>query len=174
MTAQPAFNALTPRECESILRRNHVGRLAFRNGAEIDIQPLSYVANGQWLFMRSAYGAKMEAIAHSPYVALEVDEIDGPFDWRSVVAHGTIYALSAEGGPVDRREFQRAVKALRRVMPSTLTLQDPVPQRETVYGLHIQRLEGRMAESNPKTCGAYRMHLLFKAPPKRRVAPNAF
>lgn len=174
MTTQPAFYALPLRECESVLKRNHVGRLAFRHGAELDIEPLGYVANGQWLFMRSAYGAKMEALAHDPFVAFQVDEIDGPFDWRSVVAHGTIYLLPADGGPIEQREYQRAVRALRRVMPSTLTLEDPVPQRETVYGLHVLRLDGRMAASKPRQYGTQRRQVQHTPAPKRHIAPDGF
>jgi nitroimidazol reductase NimA-like FMN-containing flavoprotein (pyridoxamine 5'-phosphate oxidase superfamily) len=115
----------------------------------VDIEPLGYVFKGSWLFLRSAYGTKIEALEHNPFVAFEVDEAKGPFDWRSVVAYGTVYMLPPDGGPVERREYQRAVKALRGVIPETLTTDDPVPARQIVYGLHIDRLTGRMALSAP-------------------------
>jgi uncharacterized protein len=168
----PAFYVLTRRECHAILTRNHVGRLAFRSAQIIDIEPIGYAASGDWLFMRSAYGAKLEALRHDPFVAFEVDEVQGPFDWRSVVAHGTIYLLAPDGAPAGRREYQRALKALRRVMPAALTLSDPVPERETLYGLHIQRLDGRLAESMPRRANAQRRRAMPKQTPRRLVAPD--
>jgi nitroimidazol reductase NimA-like FMN-containing flavoprotein (pyridoxamine 5'-phosphate oxidase superfamily) len=173
MTKTPAFYPLSLRECQVLLARNHVGRLAFRSGPNIDIQPIGYVARRDWLFMRSAYGAKLEALAHDPFVAFEVDEVHGPFDWRSVVAHGTIYLLSPEGAPAGS-DYTRALRALRRVFPSTLTIGDPVPEREIVYGLHIQRLDGRMAESTQRPTKARRRGIVVKPTPRRILAPDGF
>jgi nitroimidazol reductase NimA-like FMN-containing flavoprotein (pyridoxamine 5'-phosphate oxidase superfamily) len=147
MTRLPKFLTLTRRHAERVLARNHVGRLAFIKNAVADIEPIGYVANTDWIFMRSAYGSKLEALAHTPYVAFEVDEIDGPFDWRSVVVHGTIYLLPADGAPVEQREYKRALALIRRVMPDALTTRDPAPDRQVIYGLHIDQMEGRAARS---------------------------
>jgi len=145
MRRSPEFLVLGPRGCRAILARNHLGRLAFAHDAVVDIEPIAYVASGAWLFMRSAPGTKLDALAHSPYVAFEVDEVDGPFDWRSVVAHGTIYRMPEDGSPIERRERRRAVTAFRRVMPTAFTSHDPVPERRIVYGLHVDRTDGRTA-----------------------------
>jgi nitroimidazol reductase NimA-like FMN-containing flavoprotein (pyridoxamine 5'-phosphate oxidase superfamily) len=156
MTKVPAFSVLTAAECAELLARNHFGRLAFRTAKSVDIQPIGYVAGEDWLYMRSAHGAKLEAVAHNPYVAFEVDEIEGPFDWRNVVAHGTIYLFSADGSTTDQSQFRTAVEALRTVMPNALTATDSVPERQTVYGLHVDRMEGRMAQSRLKGKSAAR------------------
>lgn len=150
---RPEFLELTATDSADVLERNHIGRVAFLRGGQVDIVPVGYVARDNWIFMRSAYGAKLEAFAHNPYVAFEVDEIDGPFDWRSVVARGTIYMLAPDGGPVEQREFIRALKVLRSVMPEALTSSDPVPERALVYGLHVDNLTGRMARSSPAKDG---------------------
>jgi nitroimidazol reductase NimA-like FMN-containing flavoprotein (pyridoxamine 5'-phosphate oxidase superfamily) len=168
----PSFFVLTGPDCAKILKRNHVGRLAFRNGRVVDIEPLGYVWSAPWLFMRSAYGAKLEALAHDPFVAFEVDEIDGMFDWRSVVVHGTIYMLPADGAPVERGQLERAMKALRRAMPGTLTPNDPVPERQVVYGLHADRVDGRMARSAKP--GREKRRLAKARPaPKRRTSDGS-
>jgi nitroimidazol reductase NimA-like FMN-containing flavoprotein (pyridoxamine 5'-phosphate oxidase superfamily) len=176
MTKAPEFLVLTPLDCAEVLTRNHVGRLAYRIGETVDIQPVGYVANGSWIFLRSGHGAKLEALAHNPYVAFEVDEVEGPFDWRSVVAHGTIYLLPPDGAPIEQREFQRALKALRGIMPETLTTRDPVPERQTVYGLHIDRMDGRMAQSQarPGRKPASRSRVAKRPAPKRRRPPDGF
>lgn len=147
MNKVPAFSVLTDAECAELLARSHVGRLAFRTATGVDIQPIGYAAGKDWLYMRSASGAKLEAVAHNPHVAFEVDEVEGPFDWRSVVAHGTIYLFSADGPPLEASQFRTAVEALRTFIPNTLSATDSVPERQTVYGLHVDRMEGRMAQS---------------------------
>jgi nitroimidazol reductase NimA-like FMN-containing flavoprotein (pyridoxamine 5'-phosphate oxidase superfamily) len=145
MIARPEFLVLTPQDCFQVLERNHVGRLAFRNGGSVDIVPIGYVASRDWIFFRSAYGAKLEALSRDPFVAFEVDQIAGPTSWASVVAHGTIYMLPEDGAPIERREFAKAVLALRTVVPAAFTEDDPTPERTIVYGLHIDRLTGRKA-----------------------------
>jgi nitroimidazol reductase NimA-like FMN-containing flavoprotein (pyridoxamine 5'-phosphate oxidase superfamily) len=145
MSATPQFFALSREECAEILARNHVGRLAYRDARHINIVPLGFVAQDDVLFLRSAHGTKMEALERDPFVAFEVDEIDGPFDWRSVVVQGTIYVVERDGSAAERR----AVDALRTAMPSAFTEQDPAPDRQILYGLHIHEINGRMAQSVP-------------------------
>lgn len=146
----PLFSVLTAKESRAVLRRNNVGRLCFLRNARVDVQPVHYAMGDGWLFVRSADGTKLEALAHEPYVAFEVDEIEGTFDWRSVVARGTIYVLPADGPLFERQQFNRAVRALRRVVPETLASGDPTPLRQTVYGIHLDELTGRMAQSEGK------------------------
>ncbi|HEY9227335.1 MAG TPA: pyridoxamine 5'-phosphate oxidase family protein [Gemmatimonadaceae bacterium] len=146
----PVFSALSDAETRALLGRNNVGRLCFIHRNRVAVEPVHYVLGDGWLFLRSASGTKLDAIAHDPFVAFEVDEIDGTFDWRSVVARGTIYLLPADGAPIERREFERALRALRGFIPGTLTSDDPTPMRQTVYGIHIDELTGRMAEPGTK------------------------
>jgi nitroimidazol reductase NimA-like FMN-containing flavoprotein (pyridoxamine 5'-phosphate oxidase superfamily) len=115
------------------------------NANRVDIEPVSYVAEGSWLFMRSAGGSKLDALAHTPYVAFEVDEVNSPLDWRSVVARGTIYWMADDGRYVDEATVDRAVEALRSFQPHALRDQDPTPFRRTVCGLHNDLLTGRKA-----------------------------
>jgi nitroimidazol reductase NimA-like FMN-containing flavoprotein (pyridoxamine 5'-phosphate oxidase superfamily) len=145
-TRQPRFTVLTPEECRALIGRNHVGRIAFFNHGVVDIEPVHYAAADSWIFVRSAEGTKLEVFAHHPYVAFEDDEIDATFDWRSVVAHGTVYLMSEDGIGVDRVVFERAVRALRSFIPATLATNDPTPARRRIYGVHVDRMTGRRAE----------------------------
>ena len=171
----PRFGILSAEQCLAVLGRNHVGRIAFVNEGLVDIEPVSYVAGDSWIFVRSAAGAKMEALAHTPYAAFEVDEAAGPFDWHSVVARGTVYVMSSEGSRVDRADFERALTALRSFMPGTLTAGDPTPHRQTVYGLHVDRLVGRMASSRGGTPNGARDRATPKpAPGRKQRTPDGF
>jgi nitroimidazol reductase NimA-like FMN-containing flavoprotein (pyridoxamine 5'-phosphate oxidase superfamily) len=137
------FSALDEVACWDLLARNHVGRLAFFNHGVVDIEPVNYVLEDSWLFLRSRHGTKLEVFAHHPYVAIEVDEIRSDLDWQSVVAHGTVYIMSAKALGVDHVVYERALRALRSYMPAALTAADPLPGRTVVYGIHIERVTGR-------------------------------
>jgi nitroimidazol reductase NimA-like FMN-containing flavoprotein (pyridoxamine 5'-phosphate oxidase superfamily) len=143
--SSPRFRRLTVAESRALLRSSRVGRLAFVNGGEVDIEPMHFVLAGRWLFGRTSQGAKLSSLARIPYVAFEVDEVHGLFDWRSVVVHGTYYPQGPGGGPTARRTFARAIRLLGALVPGTLTQSDPVSFRDAVFGVYIDRLEGRAA-----------------------------
>src|SRR5437763_7311925 len=130
--AHPRFDRLSDAELRDVVQRNCFGRIAFTHKGVVDIDPISYVADDARLFFRSAPGAKLEAFAHEPYVAFEIDEIEGPYDWRSVVLHGTIYRLTGDESRVGRHSYERAVAALQEVAPKAFTSADPTPEREIV------------------------------------------
>jgi hypothetical protein len=145
----PVFGTLTPEESWAVLRRNHVGRLCFINHGAVDIEPVHYVLGDARIILRSAAGTKLGALAHNPYVAFEVDEIDGTFDWRSVIARGTVYVADRDGSPIERRAFARGVSALRAFVPETLRPGDPTPMRSTVYAIYVDAITGRIAVPDP-------------------------
>jgi uncharacterized protein len=149
-TPRPVFSAMSERESRGLLRRRHVGRLCFLNEGQPDVAPVHYVTGNGWIFIRSAPGTKIEAIAHHPYVAFEVDEFDDTFNWRSVVVRGTIYPLPGDGTQIERKELDRAIRALRAFVPATLTADDPTPARDMVYGIHVDKMTGRMAEPDSR------------------------
>jgi uncharacterized protein len=147
---KPSFGDLSPGECRALLARHHVGRLAYTFHDRVDVEPINYVYSRRSLVFRTAPGAKLETIAHHPWVALEIDEVDGPFDWRSVVVHGTAYILRPSRNPADSRSHAAAVKSLRRLLPETFRRGDPVPFRWVVVKLHIDRMTGRFARTDPR------------------------
>ena len=145
----PRFRSLTERDCRALLRRHHGGRLAFTLRDIVDIEPISYVLEGHWLYARTAPGTKLAKLKHNPFVAFEVDEIAGPFDWRSVVAHGTAYFLTT--GTLNDLAYDRAVALLRSIDRRALTHEDLAPERTTLFRIHIDTMTGRAASTAPIT-----------------------
>ena len=150
MTRQPTptFRELSVAESDALLTRNHVGRIAFSFHNRVDIQPIHYVFADGAIYMRTEPGAKLATLAHVPWVAFEVDEVDGPFDWRSVVAHGTVYVLSDTGTDEARAAYRHAIDRLRELSPLALTDEDPVPARRVLIKLHLSEVVGREARSS--------------------------
>ena len=143
----PTFAEMTREEAEQILPRNYVGRLAFSFRDRVDIQPLSYAFQNPWIYLRTEEGAKITTLAHNRWAAFEVDEVEGPFDWRSVVVRGSVGLMDPVHGSTDEAAYRHALTLLRRLIPGALTAADPVPFRDVVMRLHIDELRGRRAMS---------------------------
>jgi nitroimidazol reductase NimA-like FMN-containing flavoprotein (pyridoxamine 5'-phosphate oxidase superfamily) len=146
----PTFRDLTQRECVGMLARHYVGRLAYTFRDRVDVEPIGYAYVDRALVFRTSPGSKLETLAHHPWVALEIDEVEGPFDWRSVVVHGTMYILHETGSEAEMRAYRAAVKSLRRRVPRTLRAGDPVSFRSVVMKLHVDRMAGRAARSGTR------------------------
>jgi hypothetical protein len=145
-TQPPAIRALDRRECEEILARNHVGRLAYSREGHVDIEPLHYVYHEGWIYGRTSHGAKTDAVGHTwAPVAFEVDEVEGLFQWRSVVLHGGFYSIPEEGAEWEQAEWRRGVELLRKLIPETLSAGDPAGFRTVLFRVAVQDVTGREA-----------------------------
>jgi uncharacterized protein len=147
LTTRPTFSELPPRDCVELLRRSHVGRIAFAFHDRVDIEPISYVYSEDWLYGRTSPGTKLVTVRHHPWVAFEVDEVEGRFDWRSVVVHGAMYVLQPDGGDRERELYAAAVELLRHVDADALTPGDPTPFRTAIFRIHVDDMLGRRASS---------------------------
>ena len=146
-TREPTFRDLAADEAAELLARNHIGRIAFSFHDRVDIEPLSYVFADGAIYLRTAPGSKLETLAHSPWVAFEVDEVKDQFDWWSVVVHGTVYVLQDTGGEIARETYHVALDRIRQLVPAALTHRDPTPTRQVILKLHITEIRGRSASS---------------------------
>ena len=136
----PIVRALTGDEAEALLARNQVGRLAFSQHDRVDVEPIHYVYDAPWIFGRTSPGVKLLTLSHNQWCAFETDDVRGMFDWESVVVKGP---FSPRSSPFARWDYDRAVAGLRRLLPSTLTADDPTPQRNIVFGVHASEIYGR-------------------------------
>jgi uncharacterized protein len=141
----PTFRELSRHECDLLLARNHVGRLAFAVHDRVDIQPIHYVYEPGWLFGRTSEGSKLVTLAHSHWVAFEVDEVRGVFDWSSVVVHGTFHRIDPQGSPRDQAASARAVHLLREIIPETFERDDPAAFRTVLFRIAVGEVTGRAA-----------------------------
>lgn len=142
---KPVIRELKGSEAEALLLRNHVGRLAYSQKDRIDIEPIHYVYDAPWIFGRTRVGAKLLAQDLNFWCAFEVDEVRGMFDWESVVVKGP---FSAASSPLVTWDHDRAVAALRRLLPSAFTGDDAAPHRDMVFAVHASEISGRCSVSS--------------------------
>jgi hypothetical protein len=145
----PTIRTLSPRECHAVLARHTVARVAYAFERHVDIVPVHVVYEDGWLYGRTSDGAKLQAWRHSHWVAAEVDEVRGLFDWVSVVVRGGVYVLRPDAGDDEAAAWEHAVDVLRRLVPETGTVYDPVPHRTAIFRIHVDDVTGRQASPGP-------------------------
>jgi nitroimidazol reductase NimA-like FMN-containing flavoprotein (pyridoxamine 5'-phosphate oxidase superfamily) len=149
----PVLGDLDRETAEAVLRRNHVGRLAFTFHDRVDVEPIHYVYADDWLWGRTSAGTKLTLLKHHPWVAFEVDEIESAVEWRSVVVHGTVYFLSPNGSDREREAYRTAVEHMRTFYPDALTAMDMVPSRNVVFRIHVDDVVGRLSTTRAGSPG---------------------
>lgn len=145
MTVRPHFSMLTHDECERMLLEHRIARLAYSHKDRVDIEPIHFVYDAGWIYVRTQPGTKLSTIVHNPWVAFEIDESHALFDWRSVVVHGRLELL--DDGPHDkaRARHATAVAALRTLVPAAFTPDDPTPDRTIIGAIYVDTVQGRRA-----------------------------
>lgn len=143
----PRIRELSRVEMEALLARNNVGRIAYAFQDRVDIEPINYVSANGWVYCRTSHGAKLELMGHHRWVAIEVDEVLGVFDWQSVVVRGATYVLKADSPDDERNAFAPGLALLRQLVPGTLEGDDPVPFRQVVFRIHLDEVTGRESKS---------------------------
>ncbi len=145
-TATPVFSALSPADARSLLARHHVGRIAYALHGRVDIEPVHYAYDGDWLFGRTSMGTKLATLVHHPWCAFEVDEVHAVFDWASVVVKGSFRLLDPESAG----NYRRALELLSTIVPDTFSPDDPAPHRTILFGIYAQEITGRTATTHPE------------------------
>lgn len=133
--------SLSEQEARAFLARQQVGRIAYSLHDRVDIEPLHFAFDGQWIFARTSAGTKLSTLAHHPWCAFETDKVHGLFRWTSVVVRGSVHLLDPETGSADT--YGRALDAMREIVPQMFSAEDPSPQRTVLLGIFIHEIEGR-------------------------------
>ncbi len=139
------FHVMSTAECEELLASQYVGRLAYSFRDRVDIAPVHYVYRDGWIYGRTGLGTKVEVLAHHPWVAFEVDRIDSLYRWRSVVVRGRIEIPDPDGIAQEREHYEIGVAAMRSLVPTAFSENDPTPGRDMVFRLPTHEMTGRAA-----------------------------
>lgn len=120
------------------------GAMSANGHDRVDIAPINYASDGDWIYARTSEGAKLATLRHHPWCAFEVDEVRGIFGWTSVVVKGKLDIL---GDDAHQQVLEHAVELLREVVSETFTVDDPTPRRSVVVRIHVSEITGRTARS---------------------------
>lgn len=80
-------------------------------------------------------------------VAFEVDEVEGLFQWRSVVVHGNLHAAAEGDAEWQRnvRDWEEAMRAFRTLIPDAFAARDPTGFRDILIRIDVAEVSGREA-----------------------------
>lgn len=142
----PALGVLGRAQCEVVLHRNVVGRLGFTLHDRVNITPVHFAYEDGWIYGRTQPCGKLLPILRNRRVAFEVDEHQDLFDWSSVIVHGPLYLIEPETSQTEKTTYAIALRLLRRILPSTLSDDDPVPFRNQLFRIQVSEISGRFSE----------------------------
>lgn len=151
---RPSVHELTRDECDALLARNHIGRIAFTFHDRVDLEPVHYVYSGGWLHGRTSPGTKLSTLRHHPWIAFEVDEVEGLYDWHSVVVHGVVHIPDRDGSPTDIAAFDSTLALVRELVPDALEAADPTPERQVLFRIYAEEVTGRASTTLVKQASA--------------------
>jgi uncharacterized protein len=80
----------------AILREGTLGRLGCIAAGWPYVVPVNYFFDGKDIYIHTLPGKKLDALRANPRICLQVDEIEDPYNWRSVIAYGTFEEVSGE------------------------------------------------------------------------------
>lgn len=90
---RPPVTELSPGQCWEHLYSARFGRIATRDGEEIEITPINLVADDEKIYFRTGRGTKLLHLLLEEHVTVEVDQAQGGQAW-SVVVRGTARRLT--------------------------------------------------------------------------------
>lgn len=97
------IGALDEAEIDDVLGSATVARIGCGGDDGVYVVPVSYAYADGCVYAHSAPGKKLDLMRARPDVCLEVEDVRGPAEWRSVIAQGRYEELTG----------QRAADALR-------------------------------------------------------------
>jgi len=150
----PLFQTMLPAECEAVLSRNNVGRIAFALHDRVNIVPINYVYRDGWVFGRTSSARKLRDILRNRRIAFEVDEHSDVFEWRSVIVRGPLYLIQPDATQRPRSVYQTALSAIRQLTPAALTTADPIPYRDQLFRIKAADVSGRSSQPSGGTMSA--------------------
>jgi nitroimidazol reductase NimA-like FMN-containing flavoprotein (pyridoxamine 5'-phosphate oxidase superfamily) len=87
---------LDEEEIDAVLKSQVVGRIGVHADGRTYVVPVSYVYDGDAVYLHSPDGLKVRMMRAAPEVCFQVDDIDDLANWRSVIAWGRFEELTGD------------------------------------------------------------------------------
>ena len=131
---------MSPDETRALLEAARVGHLGCLAQGTPYVVPVSYMLDGETIYVHSFVGRKIRALRQNPRACLQVEEIQDEYNWRSAIAFGRYEEIA------DADERRRAVRRLLARFPH-LTPVESVPVHDgqssiIVFRILIEEMSG--------------------------------
>jgi nitroimidazol reductase NimA-like FMN-containing flavoprotein (pyridoxamine 5'-phosphate oxidase superfamily) len=131
-------------EMKALLRAAGFGHLGCSRDNRPYVLPMHYTYEGEDIFIFTTEGMKTEIINANPEVCLQVEEIRGPAQWRSVMVRGQAQRITA------RDELEHSMQIITRRNPTLTPALNMTqvygwdrPNKMAIYRIHPSIIDGR-------------------------------
>ncbi len=143
------LGTLNREQIDHVLRSEVVGRIGCHGDGRTYIVPITYAYDGGHIYSHSGAGLKVRMMRENPHICFEVDHMDDPANWQSVISWGVFEELHGE----------EAAKALQLLIDRFT----PLMTSETSQPAHGADAPGaRHGEGDGAPAVIYRITLLEK------------
>lgn len=131
-------------EARALIAEKRVGRLGCISDSEPYVVPISYLLEGDSIYIHSLMGKKIRALRARPRACLQVDDIRDAWHWRSVIAFGHYEEVW------DSAERSRILGELFKHFPNLTPVEDvPVHDGQSsviVFRIRVDQISGIVEE----------------------------
>jgi nitroimidazol reductase NimA-like FMN-containing flavoprotein (pyridoxamine 5'-phosphate oxidase superfamily) len=131
-------------EMRAMLGRLGYGHLGCARDNRPYVMPIHYAYENPDIYIFTTEGMKTEFIAANPEVCLQVEEVDDPTNWKSVIATGKAERLTDQG------EIKRAMQSITKNNPTLTPALNKMwidswgrASHITLYRIHPDIISGR-------------------------------
>ena len=134
-------------ECNEVLSRAQIARLACTRGNEPYIVPIYVAFDGEALYGFSTLGQKIVWLRENPSVCVEVEEIVDGREWTTVLAFGRYEELSRPHEDPEGLARAEALLAKRPTFwqPGAAKVDGHEHATPVLYRIAVERMTGRRA-----------------------------
>jgi nitroimidazol reductase NimA-like FMN-containing flavoprotein (pyridoxamine 5'-phosphate oxidase superfamily) len=141
---------LNPEAIEDLLRSELVARIGCHDNGTTYVVPITYAYDGHGIIGHSVDGMKLRMMRNNPRVCIEIDRMENPSTWQSVIAWGDYEELSGAAA-------KHALGVLMERFASLLTSETSQPGNPA-HGLD----QATLARGERPTAVIYRIRLTKK------------
>ncbi|UCG72368.1 MAG: pyridoxamine 5'-phosphate oxidase family protein [Chromatiales bacterium] len=141
---------LKPAEIEALLKSELVARIGCHAGDTTYVVPITYAYDGEGIIGHSFVGMKVNMMRENPRVCVEIDHMDDPSNWQSVIAWGDYEELTGD-------DAKRAMSIMMERFASLMTSATSQPG-DAAHGVD----EATLASGEMPEAVIYRIRLTAK------------
>ena len=136
---------LSTSEISEVLDRGSHAHLACRRWRQLYVVPVTYIHDGDFIYCHSRLGKKIEMMRSNPHVCLQIEEIRGLFQWRSVIIWGRYEELADLEAAKGMSLLSKKVGDLekKRGLSSVDDEISAILSNAIFYRIHIEKATGR-------------------------------
>ena len=136
-------------ECRSVLRRNHLARIACARRDQPYVVPIQFDFDGEHLYFFATLGQKIIWMRDNHRVCVEVEDVDDKFHWCTVLVFGQYEELrGAEHEEAKRHAQQLFSRRDEWWQPGAARFPGPEHHVPVVFRVRPDRITGRRAARN--------------------------